>query len=159
MDRVFEIYTDGGCSGNPGPGAWAFVLSMHDGDDEIDERISGGDPATTNNRMELTAVIRALETVAKHHGEDERNPSVDVYTDSVYVQQGMMSWLAKWLRNGWRTASKQPVKNRDLWQRLHGLTQNMDVRWHWVRGHAGNDKNEVCDAMVQRRIKELKARK
>jgi ribonuclease HI len=133
-----EIHTDGACSGNPGPGGWGAVLRYGDHVREL----SGGDPGpTTNNRMELTAAIRALEALTR--------PSVvHLHTDSTYVRSGIMSWLAGWKRNGWRTAGRQPVKNADLWQRLDAAVGGHEVHWHWVKGHAGNAGNERADALA-----------
>jgi ribonuclease HI len=141
------IYTDGGCSGNPGPGGWAFVmrLTAPDGAEILG---SGGEGATTNNRMELRAVIAALE-------EAERaapGQSVVVYTDSQYVKNGIGSWIAGWKRNGWRTADKKPVKNKELWEELDAVNARVRPKFLWVKGHAGVEDNERCDAMVQTEI-------
>ena len=135
-DRV-QIYADGACRGNPGPGGWGVILSLRGKVKEI----YGGDPQTTNNRMELTAVIRALESLT-------RRCEADVYTDSQYVQKGVSEWLAAWKRRGWRTADRKPVKNLDLWQRLDELASAHSVRWHWVKGHAGHAQNERADALA-----------
>ncbi len=137
------IYTDGGCSGNPGPGGWAFVLN----DGNIQRERSGGAQATTNNRMELTAVIEALKTV-KSEFDDTGRP-VELYTDSQYVKNGISSWIHNWERNGWKTAAKKPVKNKEYWQKLKTLADELSVSWHWVKGHAGNELNEKCDQMVR----------
>jgi len=144
-DSVIEIYTDGGCSGNPGPGGWAFVLSF--GNHEI--RKSGGVPQTTNNKMELTAVIQALEEVSSTGNVNMR---IEVYTDSKYVKNGITSWIHNWIKNGWNTASKQPVKNKELWIKLKELSDKYNVTWKWVKGHAGNPLNEVCDALVKKEM-------
>lgn len=144
-NSVLEIYTDGGCSGNPGPGGWAYVLSF--GTHEV--RKSGGDPHTTNNKMELTAVIRALEEVSSSGNVNVR---IEVYTDSKYVKKGITSWIHNWIKNGWNTASKQPVKNKELWMKLKELSDKHNVTWKWVKGHAGNHLNEVCDAMVKKEM-------
>jgi ribonuclease HI len=135
------IYTDGGCSGNPGPGGWAFVLRR--GTEEV--LGSGGEANTTNNRMELRAVISSLEEA------ERRSPGapVVVYTDSQYVKNGIGSWIASWKRNGWRTADKKPVKNRELWEELDLVNARVKPRYEWVKGHAGVEDNERCDAMVQ----------
>ena len=137
---VVEIYTDGACSGNPGPGGWGAVLSYRGKTREL----SGGEAApTTNNRMELMAAIRALESLTR--------PSVvRLHTDSSYLRNGVTSWLASWKRNGWRTASRQPVKNSDLWRRLDAAAARHEVRWLWVKGHAGNPGNERADALANR---------
>ncbi|MFP4179174.1 MAG: ribonuclease HI [Spirochaetaceae bacterium] len=144
------VYTDGGCSGNPGPGGWAFVLL--DGDRRRER--SGGEARTTNNRMELTAVTKALETVQKE--AELRGRKIHVYTDSQYVKNGISTWIHTWERNGWLTSAKKPVKNREYWQRLKELADSLDIQWNWVRGHAGNELNEVCDSMVQEEIKKYK---
>ena len=136
------IYTDGACSGNPGPGGWGAVLLYG----EHRREISGAAPDTTNNRMELTAAIRALEALS-------RRTAVDLYTDSTYVKDGITRWLPGWKAKGWRTASKTPVKNRDLWEALDALVQRHDVAWHWVRGHAGNPENERADALAREAAK------
>lgn len=140
MDTI-KIYTDGGCSGNPGPGAWAYIVI--DGDNRLQD--SGSEAATTNNRMELSAVIEALKRIG---GKAAAGRVLEVYTDSRYVQQGISDWILRWERNGWRTAAKKPVKNRELWQELRSLSRNLDVRWHWLAGHAGHELNEECDRMV-----------
>lgn len=136
--QVVEIYTDGACSGNPGPGGWGVVLRYG----RHKRELSGGDPGpTTNNRMELTAAIAALETLTR--------PSVvRLHTDSSYVRNGITSWLAGWKRNGWRTSGGQPVKNSDLWQRLDAAASRHTVEWRWVRGHAGDAGNERADALA-----------
>jgi ribonuclease HI len=141
------IYTDGACKGNPGPGGWGAVLRSG----EREKEIYGGEHATTNNRMELTAVIRALETL-------RRDCDVDLYTDSQYVKQGMESWVRNWKRNGWRTADRKPVKNADLWRELDALNARHRVRWHWVRGHNDNPGNERADALANRGVAELSGR-
>ena len=139
--RQISVYTDGGCSGNPGPGGWAFVILS--GTDKI--MLSGGEAATTNNRMELTAVISALRYISLNI----QDAAVTLYTDSQYVQQGITQWISRWLRNGWRTADKKPVKNVELWQTLYKLDQELYPSWQWVKGHAGNTYNELCDSMVR----------
>ena len=136
------IYTDGACSGNPGPGGWGAVLLSGGHRREI----SGASARTTNNRMELTAAIRALEALT-------RPTTVDLYTDSTYVKDGITRWLANWKAKGWRTASKTPVKNRDLWEALDALASRHDVSWHWVRGHAGNAENERADTLAREALK------
>ena len=139
--RQISVYTDGGCSGNPGPGGWAFVILS--GTDKI--MLSGGEAATTNNRMELTAVISALRYISLNI----QDAAVTLYTDSQYVQQGITQWISRWLRNGWRTADKKPVKNVELWQTMYKLDQELHASWQWVKGHAGNTYNELCDSMVR----------
>ena len=143
------IHTDGGCHGNPGPGAWAYVMEVAG---RAVER-AGAEPQTTNNRMELTAVIEALR--AAEAVADSQRSAVVVYTDSQYVRNGITSWIAAWLKNGWMTASRKPVKNRDLWVTLRELDQRLHPRWEWLRGHAGHDLNERCDQLVQERIRAL----
>ena len=133
------VYTDGACRGNPGPGGWGAWLRS--GAHEIE--LFGGEKLTTNNRMELTAVIRALEAL-------KRGCSVEVYTDSEYVKNGITAWLPSWKRRGWKTADGKPVKNVDLWQALEAAAAAHDVRWHWVRGHAGHKENERADALANR---------
>lgn len=145
------IYTDGGCSGNPGPGGWGYVIV--DDDRPADDREiigSGGDSLTTNNRMELTAVIEALTLVSTTGGWASR--PVAVYTDSQYVQKGITQWITGWKRNGWKTASREPVKNQDLWVQLDSLALTVKPRWVWVKGHAGIHYNEVCDRLTQEEI-------
>jgi ribonuclease HI len=132
------IHTDGACSGNPGPGGWGAILKFGD----VEKELKGGEAHTTNNRMELMAAISALETLKKPC-------TVDLYTDSQYVRQGITGWIHGWKKNGWRTADKKPVKNVDLWQRLDGALKTHEVRWHWVKGHAGHDANERADQLAR----------
>ena len=132
------IYTDGACSGNPGPGGWAAILISG----EHEKELKGGEPVTTNNRMELMAAISALEAL-------KRPSLVDIHTDSQYLRNGIMAWINQWKRNGWRTAEKKPVKNEDLWRRLDAAIGRHRVRWHWVRGHAGHDLNERADRLAR----------
>jgi ribonuclease HI len=132
------IYTDGACSGNPGPGGWGALLIAGDRRKEI----KGGEAQTTNNRMELTAAIMALEVL-------KRPCVVDLWTDSQYLRQGVTSWLYGWKANGWRTADKKPVKNAELWQRLDVARARHEVRWHWVRGHSGHEHNERVDELAR----------
>lgn len=141
MKEMVEIYTDGACKGNPGVGGWGALLE-HDG---RTRELFGGEPLTTNNRMELTAVIRALEAL-------KRRCKVRVHTDSQYVQQGISQWIHNWKRRGWRTADKKPVKNADLWRRLDELAQQHDIEWIWVRGHAGHAGNERADELANRGV-------
>lgn len=136
-----EIYADGACRGNPGPGGWGVLLRARGAEKEL----FGGEPDTTNNRMELTAVIRGLEAL-KHHCK------VCVYTDSQYVQKGISQWIHDWKKRGWRTADRKPVKNSDLWRRLESLARGHDIEWSWVRGHAGHPENERADALANRGI-------
>ncbi len=136
-ERV-QIFTDGACSGNPGPGGWGVVLRWKGTEKEI----SGGERETTNNRMEMMAAIKALESL-------KRTVPVDLYTDSTYVRDGITKWLPGWKSNGWKTAAKKPVKNQDLWQRLEAAIQDHDVKWHWVKGHAGHPENERADELAR----------
>lgn len=138
MSERVTIYTDGACSGNPGPGGWSALLIYRGREKEL----SGGEALTTNNRMELTAAIQALEALT-------RACHVDLFTDSQYVRQGVMQWLAGWRRNGWRTADKKPVKNEDLWRRLDEARARHEVAWHWVKGHDGHPENERVDALAR----------
>ncbi len=149
MEKI-EIFTDGGCSGNPGPGGWAYVMSK--GTEVF--RASGADRSTTNNRMELLAVINALEEVRK--AGDCQKSGIVLYTDSEYVKKGITEWIKTWEKNGYKTASKTPVKNQELWKRLKSLSLGLQLEWKWVKGHSGNEKNEECDRMVQERIAELR---
>ena len=139
-----DIFTDGACSGNPGPGGWGAVLRYG----EKEKELCGGERDTTNNRMELTAVIRSLEAL-------KRPSTVHVHTDSQYVQKGISEWIHNWKRNGWRTSDKKPVKNADLWQILDGLAKQHQIKWIWVKGHAGHPGNERADALANRGIDEL----
>ena len=138
MSDVVTIWTDGACSGNPGPGGWGAILRAGAHEKEL----SGGDPATTNNRMELTAAIKALTALT-------RSSEVDIYTDSQYVRGGVTGWIVGWKRNGWRTADKKPVKNIELWQQLDGAAAEHRIRWHWVKGHAGHPENERADELAR----------
>jgi ribonuclease HI len=146
-EKIVEIYTDGACSGNPGPGGWGAVLMWNGREKEI----WGGDPGpTTNNRMELMAAIQALESLS-------RPVVVKLHTDSAYLRNGIMSWMPNWRRNGWLTADKKAVKNADLWQRLSDATQAHQVEWVWVKGHAGDPGNEHADALANRGMAEARA--
>jgi ribonuclease HI len=136
-----EVFTDGACRGNPGPGGWGVILRTKGKEKEL----WGGEAATTNNRMELTAVIRALEALT-------RPSRVSLYTDSRYVQKGISEWIHSWKRRGWKTADKNPVKNEDLWRRLDELAAGHEVEWHWVRGHSGHPENERVDELANRGI-------
>jgi ribonuclease HI len=145
--RQVDIWADGGCLGNPGPGGWAFVLTAAG----IDVRRSGFDPATTNNRMELQAVSEALRELSRRPAL--AGLDVTVSTDSQYVQKGITQWIRTWLANGWRTSGKKPVKNAELWRELWALCQDRPVMWRWVMGHAGNPMNEACHRLVEEAIK------
>lgn len=136
--KSIVIYTDGACLGNPGPGGWGALLRYRD----IERELSGGEPQTTNNRMELMAAISALEALTEAC-------EVALHTDSRYVQQGISEWLPNWLRRGWKTAGGDPVKNQDLWQRLHAATQPHRIDWRWVKGHAGDPDNERVDGLAR----------
>lgn len=136
-DKRVRIFADGACKGNPGPGGWGAILRFGDSEKEI----FGGEPATTNNRMELRAVIEALTLLT-------RRCAIEVYTDSAYVQKGISEWIHGWKRNGWRTADKKPVKNDDLWRVLDQLASQHQIEWHWVKGHAGHPENERADALA-----------
>ena len=140
-----EIFTDGACRGNPGPGGWGVVLRYGTNEREL----CGGEKDTTNNRMELTAAIRALEVL-------KRPVNARVYTDSQYVLKGISEWIHGWKRNGWKTSDKKPVKNADLWQTLDALAKPHELKWIWVKGHAGHPENERADALANRGIDELK---
>ncbi|MAF84618.1 MAG: ribonuclease HI [Gammaproteobacteria bacterium] len=143
MSRIV-IYTDGACRGNPGPGGWGALLLAEGREKEI----CGGEPETTNNRMELTAAIRGLQALKK-------NCSVTVYTDSEYVRRGIDEWLDNWKRRGWKTAAKKSVKNQDLWQALDGAVSRHQVTWRWVKGHAGDPGNERADELANRGLDEM----
>jgi ribonuclease HI len=146
-ERV-EIWSDGACSGNPGPGGWGVVMAWNGHRKEL----KGGAADTTNNRMELTAAIEALSAL--------KGPSaVDLHTDSQYLRGGVTGWIRSWKKNGWRTADRKPVKNVDLWQKLDDLAARHDVRWHWVKGHAGHDGNERADELAREGMKPFKGRR
>ena len=135
------IYTDGACSGNPGPGGWGALLRYR----KHEKELSGGESQTTNNRMELTAAIRALQAL-------DRPCRVDFYTDSEYLRRGVTEWMRNWKRRGWKTAAKKPVKNKDLWRELDAAIQGHEITWHWVRGHAGHRENERVDRLAREAI-------
>ena len=140
------IHTDGACSGNPGPGGWGAILTFGDREKEL----KGGEAMTTNNRMELMAAISALEALQKPC-------TVALYTDSQYLRGGITGWIHNWKRNGWRTADRKPVKNVDLWQRLDTALHSHDVKWHWVKGHAGHDMNERADVLARQAIADIRS--
>ena len=136
-----DVFTDGACSGNPGPGGWGAILISK----EARKELSGGEALTTNNRMELMAAIAALEAL-------KRPCEVHLHTDSMYLKDGITKWLAGWIKKGWKTADKKPVKNQDLWQRLDAARERHQVSWNWVRGHAGHELNEEADALARAAI-------
>ena len=138
------IYTDGACKGNPGPGGWGALL-VYKG---VEKELWGGDPSTTNNRMELTAAIEALNAL-------KGSRAVRLHTDSKYVMHGITEWMPNWKKRGWKTAAKKPVKNQDLWMALDEAIAKHDIEWHWVKGHSGNEGNEEADALANRGIDEL----
>ena len=140
-EGVVEIYSDGACRGNPGPGGWGAILRYN----KRVKELWGGEADTTNNRMELMAAIRALEAL-------KRRSHVKLYTDSIYVMKGITIWIHDWKRKGWRTADKKPVKNEDLWRRLDELAARHEIEWHWVKGHAGHPENERADALANKGI-------
>lgn len=144
MKKHVEIYTDGACSGNPGPGGWGAIL-VHG---KVEKEISGAEAETTNNRMELIAAIKALQAL-------KTSCRVDLYTDSTYVKDGITKWLKDWKARGWKTAGKKSVKNDDLWKRLETAVERHDITWHWVRGHDGHVYNERADVLARAAIKTL----
>ena len=146
-EQQVEIFTDGACSGNPGPGGWAAILISGGREKEI----NGGELVTTNNRMELMAAIAALETL-------KRPCIVDLHTDSQYLRNGISTWIIKWKSNGWRTSDRKPVKNVDLWQRLEAAMARHSVRWHWVKGHAGHALNDRADRLAREAIDAIRER-
>ncbi|PKQ01864.1 MAG: ribonuclease HI [Alphaproteobacteria bacterium HGW-Alphaproteobacteria-12] len=137
-DDHVDLYTDGACSGNPGPGGWGVLMLYKDNEKEL----CGGEPATTNNRMELMAAIRGLESL-------KRDMRVRVHTDSTYVKDGITKWIHGWKKNGWKNAQKKPVKNAELWQRLETAIERHDVSWHWVKGHSDHPENDRADALAR----------
>ena len=144
MSEVVEVFTDGACRGNPGPGGWGAILRFKGKEKEL----YGGEAETTNNRMELTAAIRALESL-------NRSCNVVLTTDSQYVRQGITEWIHGWKKRGWKNSAKKPVKNDDLWRRLDELAAQHQVEWHWVKGHSGHEENERADELANRGIDEL----
>ena len=141
MNKKVDIYTDGACSGNPGPGGWGVLIEI----DNENIELSGGDKETTNNRMELMAAIKALEEIDKDY-------EITLYTDSNYVKDGITSWISNWKKNNWKTVAKKEVKNKDLWQKLDQLMSYHHVRWHWVKGHSGDPGNEKADRLANKGI-------
>ena len=137
-ETTYELFTDGACSGNPGPGGWGYILRSSDGEEQV---AYGGDPATTNNRMELLGVIEGMQCLPP-------SSTVDLYSDSKYVVDGLASWLDGWIARGWKRAKNQPVLNRDLWEELDRLRRVHDITTHWVRGHADHPENERCDGLA-----------
>ena len=143
MTQKVEIYTDGACSGNPGPGGWGVILRYKNTEKEL----SGFETMTTNNRMEIRAAIEGIKALT-------RSVKIEVYTDSQYLRDGVTKWLFQWKKNNWRLSNKSPVKNQDLWEELDTLIKNHDVSWHWVRGHSGHPENERADALARQAIEE-----
>ena len=146
MEKIVELYTDGACRGNPGPGGWGVLLRYNG----VEKVLSGGENSTTNNRMELMAAIQGLNALKKPC-------RVDIFTDSEYVQKGMTQWISKWRKNNWKTSDGKPIKNLDLWQELDATVSRHQVRWHWVRGHSGHPENERADELARFAIDELLA--
>ncbi len=144
MNKKVDIYTDGACSGNPGPGGWGVLIQLDDKNIEL----SGGDNETTNNRMELMAAIKALEEINKDY-------KINLYTDSNYVKDGITSWISNWKKNNWKTANKKEVKNKDLWIRLDAAIEGKNISWIWVKGHAGNAGNEQADYLARSALEKL----
>ena len=144
MNKKVDLYTDGACSGNPGPGGWGVLIQLDDKNIEL----SGGDNETTNNRMELMAAIIALEEINKDY-------KINLYTDSNYVKDGITSWISNWKKNSWKTANKKDVKNKDLWIRLDSAIKGKDISWIWVKGHAGNAGNEQADYLARSALEKL----
>ena len=144
MNKKVDIYTDGACSGNPGPGGWGVLIEI----DNKNVELSGGDKDTTNNRMELMAAIKALEEI-------DKNYEITLYTDSNYVKDGITSWISNWKKNNWKTASKKDVKNKELWMRLDEAIKDKNISWVWVKGHAGNAGNEQADYLARSALEKL----
>lgn len=143
--KKLTLYTDGACSGNPGPGGWACILIYGGHEKEL----SGGAAETTNNRMEMTAALEGLKAL-------KRPCKVEFYTDSNYLKDGVTQWLAGWKKRGWKTATKKPVKNQDIWEQLDQVIQNHQIEWHWVKGHAGDEYNERCDELAREALEEFR---
>jgi ribonuclease HI len=146
MTLTIEVFTDGACRGNPGPGGWAALVRQ----DGVEQMYAGAEPQTTNNQMELMAAIQGLEQLASHS-------TVSLTTDSQYVRQGITQWIHGWKRNGWKTSQRQPVKNQELWQRLDAAVGDHDVEWHWVKGHSGHRENELVDEAANVAIDAMQA--
>jgi len=144
LKKIVEMFTDGACRGNPGPGGWGVLLRY----DEHEKNLYGGEKHTTNNRMELMAVIQGLKALSK-------STHIIITTDSKYVKDGITQWIHNWKKNNWRTSNKKPVKNSDLWQLLDEEIQSHDIEWHWVKGHSGHRENEIADQLANRGIDEL----
>ncbi len=144
MNKIVEAWTDGACRGNPGPGGWGALLRY----DDKEKKLCGGEPETTNNRMELMAAIMALESLTQ-------TCSVILTTDSTYVMKGQTEWMPNWIKRGWKTAAKKPVKNVDLWKRLDAAVQRHEVKWKWVKGHSGHAENEIADELANQGIDEM----
>ncbi len=143
--QIVEIFTDGACSGNPGPGGWGAILRFG----AVEKELNGSEEHTTNNRMELMAAIRGIEAV-------KRPCEIHLHTDSEYLRQGITTWIHSWKKKGWKTADKKPVKNVDLWQRLEAAIESHDVKWHWVKGHSGHKENDRADELARLAIRQLK---
>jgi len=141
-----KIYTDGACIGNPGPGGWAAVIISN----EKKEEIFGGEKLTTNNRMELTAAIKALEFFSKEEGKQPSLNYIKIYTDSVYLKEGITTWINSWEKNNWKTSDKKNVKNVDLWKKLKELVKSYKIEWHWVKGHSEDPMNDLADKLAKR---------
>ena len=139
----YKIYTDGACSGNPGPGGWAAIILVND---KVQDMLSGNEKNTTNNQMELMAPIKAIEKFKK-------KSEISIFTDSTYVRDGITTWIKQWEKNGWKTTSKKPVKNKDLWKKLKNLSSKHSIKWVWVKGHAHNKYNNLVDEIAQEAIK------
>tara|TARA_B100001741_G_scaffold312356_1_gene315552 strand:- start:698 stop:1123 length:426 start_codon:yes stop_codon:yes gene_type:complete len=139
----YKIYTDGACSGNPGPGGWAAIILAND---QVEDMMSGNEKNTTNNKMELLAPIKAIQKFKK-------KSEISIFTDSTYVKEGITVWIKKWEKNGWKTASKKPVKNKELWKKLKILSLKHNIKWNWVKGHAQDKYNNLADDLAQRAIK------
>lgn len=148
MGKNIVVYTDGACSGNPGPGGWAVIITGISPEEII---LSGGEKETTNNRMELTAAIRALEYLS-----GEKGRGAVIYTDSQYVRNGILTWIQNWKKNGWKTAKKEAVKNADLWRRLDQLNMELVPQWQWLKGHDGHEYNERCDQIAVQACQKFK---
>ncbi len=144
MTQLIKMYTDGACKGNPGPGGWGVILFYQ----QHEKTLLGAEMATTNNRMELTAAIKGLQSLTRHC-------QVELYTDSQYLRQGMTEWLTAWKKRGWKTSNHQPIKNLDLWQTLDALSTQHHITWHWVKAHAGHPENERADQLANQAITEL----